>query len=314
MLTIQVITKNNIKTIGRCLESAVRIADEVVVGDLGSEDGTLEACRDAGARVVEVKFEGDFSEVRNSLLADGQNMYLEPWEAVVRGGEAVRGMEGCFAFYVAQRGFVSKQVRLWRQGVFTNPAFERVSGCGDAVVRPDVVVLASGAPDTRRLNTSICRSWAEARITSPEPHYYLACSLLAEGRLEDFMGEATKYLSMDAEGGESSILMNYYLASVELHRGMVAEASRRVLGCIGARPTFAEFWCLLGDMFYRRGKFPKAMEIYENARLIGSRRRNDDMYPIEISKYGEYPRSMEEKCRKSMGESLTVARNSPKQS
>lgn len=312
MLTIQVLTRNNIQTIARCLESAFRVADEVVVGDMGSSDGTREACRDAGARVVDAKLDGDYSAVRNSLLGPGSNMYLEPWEAIVRGEEAIGGMEGCFAFYVAQGGFISKQVRLWGAGRFVNPAFERVSDCGEAVVRPDVVILASGGDNRRETNSSICRSWAESKITSPEPHYYLACALLAEGRLVEFMGEANKYLSMDRDGGESSLLMNYYMARVELSQGMVAEASRRLLGCLALRPTFAEFWCLLGDMFYVRRKYAKAKEMYQNARVIGSRRRNDDMYPIEIAKYSKYPRHMEERCEKASGQGLLVAGKDPK--
>lgn len=308
MLTIHVLTRDNIQTIGRCLESALRVADEVVVGDLGSSDGTKEACKDAGARVVEVRLDGDYSALRNSLLGSGVNMYLEPWEAVVRGEEAIRSMEGCFAFYVAQGGFISKQVRLWGAGHFTNPAFERVSECGEAIVRPDVVILASGGDDRREANMSICRSWAESKITSPEPHYYLACAFLAAGKIVEFMGEANKYLSMDRDGGESSLLMNYYLARAELSQGMVSEASKRLLGCLALRPTFAEFWCLLGDMFYLRGKYTKAKEMYQNARIIGSRRKSDDMYPIEISKYSKYPKSMEERCEKASGQSLLVAR------
>lgn len=308
MLTIQILTRDNAGTVGRCLESAARVADEIVVGDMGSVDGTLDICGDFGARVVRIPPGGDLSEARNSLLAPGANMYLEPWESVARGLEAVRGMGGCKAFYVVQGPVVSKQVRLWDRGRFVNPVFERVAGCGEAEVRPDVVIVSAGGPDARAANTGACRRWAEARPTSPEAHYYLACSMLAEGDLGGFCAEATKYLSMDAEGGDSSVLMNYYLSRVEMSRGAYGEASRRAMACLAARPTFAEFWCLLGDMLYSRGKFGKAREMYENARIIGSRRRGDDAFPIEVSKYGEYPRAMEEKCAARLSDELLVAK------
>ena len=45
-----VITKNNERTIARCIES-LTWADQIVVVDSGSTDGTLQICRDLGAQV-----------------------------------------------------------------------------------------------------------------------------------------------------------------------------------------------------------------------------------------------------------------------
>lgn len=50
-LSVVVITRNEIKNIRRCLRS-VAFADEVVVVDSGSTDGTAEAARAAGAEVI----------------------------------------------------------------------------------------------------------------------------------------------------------------------------------------------------------------------------------------------------------------------
>lgn len=311
MLTAHVLTRNNISTIERCVESALAVADRVIVGDLGSEDGTQEVCRGLGAEVVSVRFGGDYSEARNGLLKEGSNMYLEPWEFVAKGGELIRTLSGGAHLYVVQGGFISKQVRVWKDGLFVNPVFERVSGAGGAVVKSDIVIASAGEPDSRTENTDICRLWARRRPTSPEPRYYLACSLLAQGLVDEFMAEARVYLSMDKEGGESSLLMNYYLSRVEFSKGMLGDASKRAAACVALKPTFAEFWCLLGDMMYSRGKFSKAAELYRNARVLGSRRRSDDTFPIEVSKYGRYPRLMEEKCEKSAKSGLVVASKSP---
>ena len=59
----------------------------------------------------------------------------------------------------------------------------------------------------------------------------------------------------------------------------------------------AEFWCLLGDAYYKNRNYIKAMSFYENAIFLGSRRKTDDEWPLEISKYSEHPNKMIESCR-----------------
>jgi (heptosyl)LPS beta-1,4-glucosyltransferase len=53
-----IITFNEARNIGRCLESLQGIADEVVVVDSMSTDNTREICKKAGAMVVERPWEG----------------------------------------------------------------------------------------------------------------------------------------------------------------------------------------------------------------------------------------------------------------
>ncbi len=68
--------------------------------------------------------------------------------------------------------------------------------------------------------------------------------------------------------------------------------------CLAKKPTMAEFWCLLGDVYYDAKDYDKAKEFYENAVILGSRRLKDDGWPMEISKYKEYPQKMIEACKK----------------
>lgn len=63
-LTAVVLTKNEARQIGECLDT-IRWADEIVVIDGESTDGTPEICKRYGARVVVHRFGGDFGEERN---------------------------------------------------------------------------------------------------------------------------------------------------------------------------------------------------------------------------------------------------------
>lgn len=59
-----IITKNEERNIGRCLDSLKPVVDELIVVDSGSTDATEQICRDAGASFVFHPWEG-FSEQKN---------------------------------------------------------------------------------------------------------------------------------------------------------------------------------------------------------------------------------------------------------
>lgn len=64
-ITVAVITKNEEKNIRDCINSVKGWADEIVVVDGCSDDRTISIAREMGAKVIEHKFEGDFSKERN---------------------------------------------------------------------------------------------------------------------------------------------------------------------------------------------------------------------------------------------------------
>lgn len=66
-ISVAIITKNEEANIRRCLDS-VRWADEIVVVDSGSTDGTLAICREYDCRVFEREWEG-FAAQKNHAIA-----------------------------------------------------------------------------------------------------------------------------------------------------------------------------------------------------------------------------------------------------
>jgi glycosyltransferase involved in cell wall biosynthesis len=61
-LSVVIIAFNEERNIGRCLASVAGIADEVLVVDSGSTDGTKAICAANGARVIEHAFEGHIEQ------------------------------------------------------------------------------------------------------------------------------------------------------------------------------------------------------------------------------------------------------------
>ena len=67
-LSICMIVKNEERFLRNCLQSAQGLADEIVIVDTGSTDGTLAIAREFGAKIVEYAWNDDFSAARNVSL------------------------------------------------------------------------------------------------------------------------------------------------------------------------------------------------------------------------------------------------------
>jgi hypothetical protein len=67
-ISLCVITKNEEKHIGECLESAHPWVDEIIVVDTGSSDSTTQIAQQHGATVDMIKWTDDFSAARNASI------------------------------------------------------------------------------------------------------------------------------------------------------------------------------------------------------------------------------------------------------
>ncbi len=74
-LSAIIITFNEERNIGRCLDSLVGVADEVVVVDSFSTDDTEKICREKGARFVQHAFEGHI-EQKNWALKQASHFHI----------------------------------------------------------------------------------------------------------------------------------------------------------------------------------------------------------------------------------------------
>jgi hypothetical protein len=67
----------------------------------------------------------------------------------------------------------------------------------------------------------------------------------------------------------------------------------------------AEFWCLLGDIHYSLLKeYDKAYSFYDNAIFLGKKRLKSDLWPMEISKYSDYPEEMKKSCNNKINKTI----------
>jgi hypothetical protein len=95
-------------------------------------------------------------------------------------------------------------------------------------------------------------------------------------------------------------MTRYYYAFVQLTQKRAVRPTLQNLNiCLCLKPLMAEFWCLSGDVYYHiLSQFELAKEFYENALILGSKRLNDDIWPMDVSKYKKYPTMMIDSCDK----------------
>lgn len=303
MLTAQLLTKNNATTVGKALESIMGLNAKVVVGDLGSTDKTIDICEGHGIQVR--RLAGTCrNEARNLLMADGWNMMMEPWEIFSSGHQHARNISRCSYAKIIREKTINKEIRLWNEGAFVNPIYERLDV--ETPHEANVVFYCIGARDYAD-DMRLIEEWKEKEPFSSAPYYYQASTLLALGQHEEFLKVAQHYLFLDSKS-MSSVMTRYYLAYVFLTKKEVRPALQNLNLCLCARPLMAEFWCLMADVYYHLlKKFDQAKEFYENALILGARRLSTDKWPMDISKYGKYPRMMIKSCEK-ITESWTVYR------
>ena len=142
LVSATLIAKDEERHVGACLQSLRGRVDEIVVVDTGSRDRTREIAHAHGARVIEARWNEDFSEARNLALdhARGQwALYVDADERA-SGGLLLRqtladaaAVAGLVRFR-AQTGFT----RYWEYRLFRMDPRIRFRGAIHETIVPDI--------------------------------------------------------------------------------------------------------------------------------------------------------------------------------
>lgn len=299
MLTIHILTKNNSQTIKNTFDSINHIKANVIIGDLGSTDNTINICQSHGVTIYHLgNMRRDKARNRLIELADeGMHFYIEPWESVIQGHNSIAGVKrGCGCVSILQGHSLTQEIRIWDGSAsFINPVFERLDT--DNSVQISLTISSRGGIEAEETLKQIDQ-WKLDNPISSIPYYYQACILFSHKKYEDFLRTAEHYLFMDKTDSMATTMIHYYYAIAQLlHKKSYKPALQNLTLCLCSKPLMAEFWCLTGDVFYHLlHRFNLAKEFYENAIILGEKRLKADKWPMDISKYRAYPKKMIESC------------------
>ena len=290
MTTIQIIVKNNEKTIEKTLKSIIPLEAKVLIANLGCSDSTLDICKKFKNTEIIDFYDANRSKIRNKLSRE-INFYLEPWEYIVAGHEEILKTKEICSVQFFNNDIITKETRIWTNEKFDNPIFETINK-DHSNYNPRIILSCKNEKDNRKENLIKTAEWLKENPTISECYYYLACCHLALRDYKKFILYSDQYLVREKTVNTSYIMTKYYLSQVYQHNNKIKEAAENALVCVSYYPFMAEFWCLLGDIYYKQKKFKKSKSLYENAIIIGKKRKITDKLPIEIKKYKEYPENM----------------------
>lgn len=298
-LTVFMVTRDNSGTIRDSLESIAPLGCRVVILDQGSRDETVDIARSFGFETSRAhptsrsQALNEASDRCKTTLA----MMIQPWETLHQGHLALNEVNCSASVQILNETVICSENRIWhvKDQKWENPVFEFIPG--ELCDLLPVLIYGIGVPDYRSY-LPVIESWKIAEPTSSRPFYYQALSMLAVGNLEEFTRISEHFMFLDQRNGIANILNRYYYALVQLQRkNDVRPIAQNLAICLATRPLMAEFWCLLGDMYYHlHHDFRRARLFYENAIVLGSRRISNDSWPMDISKYEEYPERMISSC------------------
>lgn len=304
MITAQIIVQNDEATIESCIKSLIKHNNlfKFDIINIGSTDKTLEICNDYKLNITNIDNIKNYSSIRNQNLLKHKtdfSMYIHPYEKLIYDENfyKVLNKKDCYLFKVIQSSILTKELRLWsnKSIKFKNPIFEELTEKEGAQTN---FIIVSNTNNYKLINSkSIINEWKKSEPLRPEPYYYEAFELLKDKDYLNFKNVADHYLFLD-KSSKSSVMMRYYLSLIQLHCfNDINSAYSNVLKCILKKPLMAEFWCLLGDLFFKLNDNYRALEFYDNAIILGSQRKENDNYPLDIAKYKEYPEQMLKKLK-----------------
>jgi len=302
MINVQILTYNNKNTIKKTLDSVLDIKKNIFIGDYGSTDGTVQICKEYDAKIFNIKNlkKNEARNFLNNYSNDELNLWMQPWEILLQYNKKINNLnDKLFYSKILNNTIINWDIRIYNKNYkFINPIFETIDHKENIEIVDSGFTLASQFGHLSDGDLEIIQQWKQDKPLCSSPYYYEACILLSMQKYEDFLNVANHYFFIEKNNSMPLIMMRYYYALVQMYyKKLVKPTLQNLTLCLSKKPLMAEFWCLLGDVYYHLIKnFEISKNFYENAIILGGKRLKNDYWPMDITKYNKYPKKMIKSC------------------
>jgi tetratricopeptide (TPR) repeat protein len=277
-LTLSMIVRDAARDLAPCIESVRGVADEIVIGDTGSVDSTIELARSLGARVFSIPWENDFALARNLVLAEAHTDWVLSIDADER-------LDPCAArllpALLANQKFRAYQVPIrnyflsLNEGIWDRPAKPNRSPFPEARKYPayvdhENVRLFRRVPEiyfVGRVHETVGIRVQETggglgRADFLIHHFGLAVDRLTQNRKNLYYRDLSLQKVQEMPRN----------AQAHFELGLVETSMESALRCFEIacelKPDFAEAWIYAGVMYRNLGRLQRALEALSQARKL----------------------------------------------
>ena len=289
-ISLCMIVKNEEAVLGRCLESAAALVDEIVIVDTGSTDATKEIARKFTDKLFDFPWVDDFAAARNfsfdrasgdyCMWLDADDVIAEPDRARFRAMREQLLPEADVVMMPYHTAFDSHghpTFTYYRERVVRNEVRFRWAGAitpAGEIRWSDAAVShkKSGAGDPDR-NLRIYESQlAAGKALDPRNQFYYARELWYHSRFEEAAAVLTAFLDGGKGWLENQIEACRLLSQCMTALGRDGDALSALLRSLTLDTPRAEVCCDMGSWFLARKQWRQAAFWYE---LALTRKRDD---------------------------------------
>jgi len=143
------------------------------------------------------------------------------------------------------------------------------------------------------LSANVVEQWARQKPFCIQACCWLMDLWAGKEEWEKCSSEGRRFLFVtNAKYLEESANISYKTAYSDLMLGKIQQCVENLIFCLAINPSFAEAWCLLGDVFCLNGQVRRASAFYKNAIFSGKLRNFHDLMLIMTEKYESHPKQM----------------------
>lgn len=303
-LSLCVIARDEASTIGRCLESARRVADDVVVVDTGSRDDTGAVAASHGARVIQHRWADDFAAARNAALAAARGTWVLSMDAdeVLPAATAARlhatleqATSPALRLAIESVGatgaldLVQIDVRLFLRDPrhrWTGAVYEQVTAAVTADAALPIVHHGWADPASRRRklarNHALLQPLVAQAPDDPRLLAHLARAQLEMGRAENAVATAERALGLDRARGHLGLELLDLLALARTAAGRPEAAADVCRIVLALRPDWIDPRLLLGQLCRRAGRAREAALHFERWLCDRASLAEDPTWPTRL--------------------------------
>jgi len=190
-LGLSMIVKDAESTLAQCLESVRGVVDEIVVGDTGSTDASVEIAGRYGARVISVPWENDFARARNRVLKENRTDWILFMDAdEILDEETARTIPGLLT-----QDMAGYRVTIWNYVLTLN------NRLWDSPAKPNPNRIKAATPYPAYVEHQ------NVRLFRRDPEIYF------EGRVHETTGH--RILDTGRRLGEASVIIHHFGLAID---------------------------------------------------------------------------------------------------